>query len=136
MTGNALRGEITVRLDGEDYVMRPSHEAITLVEDQTGRSVLQLAQAADDGSLPLKHAAVIVTEFIKAWGRENAQPHFEKFSARRISELLFDEGLLKVNPRVALVLWHALTGGHKPGEPEAAGTTTESTMTEGTPAAA
>jgi hypothetical protein len=41
-----------------------------------------------------------------------------------------------VNPRVALVLWHALTGGHKPGEPEAAGTTTESTMTEGTPAAA
>lgn len=133
MTGNPLRGEVSVRMDGEDYVLRPSYEAITAVEDQTGQSIQQLALAADEGALQLKQAAIVVTEFVKAWGRENDKPYFEKFSVRRISELLFQEGLLKVNPRVALALWQALTGGHVPGEANAAGT--ETTTTDGTPAA-
>lgn len=136
MTGNWLRGEVSIELEGETYILRPSYEAITAIEEITGRSLLQLMEAADSGALPLKQAAVIVTEFIKAWGREQGdKPHFEKFTARRVGELLYDEGMLKVNPRVALVLLNALTGGHKPGEPEAAGTTTETTTTD-TPAAA
>lgn len=136
MTANPIRGEVSVQMEGEDYVLRPTYDAITAVEEQTGRSIQQLALAADEGSLPLRHAAIVVTEFVKAWGRENDKPYFAQFTVRRIAELLFAEGLLKVNPRVALALWQALTGGHVPGEANAAGTTTTTTTTtDGTPAA-
>ena len=130
MTANALRGEVSISLEGVEYVLRPTFEAITAIEDQTGQPLVDLAQAADQHALPVKQAAIVVTECIKAWGRETAQPQLTKFNAQRIGELIFAEGLLKAQPRVALVLWAALTGGHNPGEVGATGMKTETTTSD------
>jgi hypothetical protein len=128
MTANSERGEVSITLEGVEYVLRPAYEALTAIEEQTGQPLLNLAAAADGNELSINHTAIVVTECIKAWGRENGKPQYEQFNAKRIGKLLYDEGLLKAQPRVALVLWAALTGGHKPGEAKATGMTTETTI--------
>jgi hypothetical protein len=133
MTANRLRGEIEITLDGADYVLRPSYEAITAIEDQTGKALLELAVAADDGKMGLREMAVVVTECVRAYGRAEGRGDLAAWKADRVAELIYDAGVIAARPRVSLLLAMALTGGHKPGEAGAAGTT--ETTTESIPAA-
>lgn len=133
MSVNPLRGEVSIELEGVEYGLRPTYQAITAIEDSLGRSVLELAVASDAAQLTVRQMALIVTEFIRAWGSENDRPETAQFKPERVAELLVEAGLMRVQPRVSLVLGQAVTGGHKPGEATAAGTTTKTTTD--TPAA-
>ncbi|MCH4894008.1 hypothetical protein GO308_12870 [Sphingomonas sp. SFZ2018-12] len=125
---NEIRGEVEVTLDGQSFVLRPSWEAILAIEKQTGRSVAQLAFAAEAHELTIETLAIIVTECIRAWGKSIERISVQGVQPDRIGELIFSEGLLKVIPRVAIVLLRAVTGGVLPsGEPKATGTTTPAT---------
>ena len=62
MTANKTRGEVSLELEGVEYVLRPSYEAISAFEAQTDRSLIDLARAAGDGQLKMSEAAIIVTE--------------------------------------------------------------------------
>ena len=135
-TANEIRGEVSIDLDGVAYVLRPSYEAGAAIEQATGRSLMELAVAADASRMPLSQMSIVVTEYIKAWGRETGNTATEHFEAKRIGELIHDGagGILAAMPRVALVLTRAVSGGCRLGEQMAAGTTTETTTTA-TPAA-
>jgi hypothetical protein len=63
------RGEVTIDLDAR-YVMRPSYEAIEAIENQTGRGVVALVNLAAQNEMRMSEAAIIVTECIKAWGKQ------------------------------------------------------------------
>lgn len=112
------RGEVTIDLDAQ-YVMRPSYEAIEAIESQTGRGVVALVNLAAQGEMKLGEAAIIVTECIKAWGKQQVtggDPSPEAKSAaganvKKVAALIYEAGLVKATERCAIVLMAAATGG-------------------------
>lgn len=114
MTANKTRGEVSLELEGQEYVLRPSYEAISAFETQTNRSLIDLARAAGDGELKLSESAIIVTECIKAHGRAIDDKAMAAFNAARVGELILqaDGGLLIAMKRLELLLFMAATGGY------------------------
>lgn len=114
MTANKTRGEVSLELEGAEYVLRPSYEAISAFETQTNRSLIDLARAAGDGELKLSESAIIVTECIKAHGRATDDKAMAAFNAARVGELILqaDGGLLIAMKRLELLLFMAATGGY------------------------
>ena len=114
MTANKTRGEVSLELEGQEYVLRPSYEAISAFEAQTDRSLIDLARAAGDGQLKMSEAVIIATECIKAHGRAVDDKTLAAFNAARVGELILqaDGGLLIAMKRLELLLFMAATGGY------------------------
>lgn len=134
---NDLRGEVDIELDGQRYVLRPSYTAIKAMEKKTGQPMLQLATLAEQGALDQETQAIVVTELVRAWGREIVVDEYasaaDKATATAarganpdiIGELLYSVGVMAVQPRIAIVLGLAVTGGCLPsGELKPTGTAT------------
>jgi len=134
---NELRGEVDIVLDGQRFVLRPSYTAIVAMEKKAGRPLLELATLAEQVLLPQEAQAIVVTELVRAWGRSLVLDEYataeEKASATAakganadtMGELLYGVGAMAIQPRVAIVLGMALTGGCLPsGEPKPTETTT------------
>ncbi|QBE91904.1 hypothetical protein DRN02_007665 [Sphingomonas paucimobilis] len=134
---NELRGEVDLVLDGQRFVLRPSYTAIKAMEKKTGRALIELAQLAEQGAMPQEHQAIVVTELVRAWGRELAEDEYataeqkmmitaaRSANADVIGELLYPVGVMEVQPRLHIVLGLALTGGCLPsGELKPTATTT------------
>ncbi|KQO51409.1 hypothetical protein [Sphingomonas sp. Leaf257] len=131
---NAVRGEVDLVLDGQSFVLRPSYTAIVAMEKKTGLALLQLTQLAEQGVLTQEAQAIVVTELVRGWGREQVLDEYSSASERSrvtahkgvnvdtIAELLFPVGVMAVQPRIAIVLGLAATGGCLPsGEAKATG---------------
>lgn len=120
------RGEITITLDGADYSLRPTFEACSKIEELTGKSLLELAIAAQDKSLHLKEQAIIVAECVRAFGKAEGISSLIGVQASKFGELIFHAGVIGVTPRLEILLAGAITGGFVPeegeetGEPQAA----------------
>jgi hypothetical protein len=115
MAANDTRGEISLELDGTEYVLRPSFEAIKAFEDGTGKKgVFLLGRMAEEDQLTLGDASVIVAECIKAHGRAIGDNAMAAVNAQRIGELIMasDGGFLIAMKKIALLLWMATTGGY------------------------
>jgi hypothetical protein len=134
---NEFRGEVDLVLEGQRFVLRPSYTAIVAMEKKTGKSLVELATSAEQCALSQDTQAIVVTELVRAWGRELADNEYataaEKavFTAARganpdsIGELLYPVGVLAVQPRISVVLGLALSGGCLPsGEMKTTGTQT------------
>lgn len=127
-TANPVRGEMTFDLDGADYVLRPSFEAIVAIEEQTGKTQVELAQMASDGRLTVMDAAVVVTECIKAQGRAllaagQDDQRMTAFNKKTVGELIQSSpgGVVLATQKLALLLFMAASGGYTPkGEVKAA----------------
>ena len=111
MAANEERGEFEIVLDGAPYVMRPSWEAIQAFEPATGRSLLQLAADAERSSLSLSQCAIIVTECVRAWGKQEGITSARGFKAENVAPLLVEAGMFVIQPKLALMLYMAATGG-------------------------
>lgn len=133
---NEIRGEVDLVLEGQRFVLRPSYTAIVAMEKKTGAPLMQLAQLAEAGALSQEAQAIVVTELVRAWGRELVDGEYASAAEKAIAssarganadtigELLYPVGVMAVQPRLAIVLGLALTGGCLPsGETKAAETT-------------
>ncbi|HYD37906.1 MAG TPA: hypothetical protein VEA60_09855, partial [Allosphingosinicella sp.] len=100
---------------GQEYHLRPSHEAIEAIEAATGRSAYELAGAARAMALPLRHCAIVAAEMMKAYARTHPDDplHTDHAGAnpRRVAEMIHEAGSMKIQPRLAVVLIAAVTGG-------------------------
>lgn len=111
-------GEMLFTMEGVDYVLRPSMEAIEAIETQTGRALIDLAQSAQGGRLSLGELSIIVTETAKAWGREagpNDDPNqlaARQFTAAGVRPHIYAAGALQVNARLVVLLIGAVSGGY------------------------
>ena len=135
--GLDLSGEVDLKLEGQAFVLRPSYQAIVAMEKKTGKSLIELATLAEQCALNQEQQAIVTTELIRAWGRSlqvdeyaSASERIVATSARganvdSIGEMLYSVGPLAVQPRIAMVLGLAATGGCLPsGEVKTAGTMT------------
>lgn len=116
---NETRGEIALDLDGTEYVLRPSYEAIQAIEKKLGRGLLALARTAADGDLTLNETATVAAECIKAHGRAIDDRMLAASTPERIAEMIYEtpNGQAGVMGRLAVMLGLAVTGGYdKVGE--------------------
>ena len=113
------RGEVTVHLDGCDFGIRPSFEAIEAVEKKLGKGLGLVFFEAANGRTTLSELAVIVCEFINAWGRAQQAAGVDDAVTRgaaganadRVKRLIYEAGFDNVIGRVQVVLLGAVTGG-------------------------
>lgn len=63
---NTARGDIAIKLDGQDYIIRPTFQCLCDIESATGTPVLALAERLADGNISLTDIASIVEAGIKA----------------------------------------------------------------------
>jgi hypothetical protein len=125
MTANATRGEVSLTLDGTDYVLRPSFDAICAFEAETGRGLVDLADAARDGALRASEVASIAAACIRAWGKSTGDQAVQSVNTKRIGELIIEAegGMMIAVMRLAVLLLGAATGGYTAsGEVKAAAT--------------
>jgi hypothetical protein len=119
---NAERGEHSISLGGKTYVLRPSHAAITAIEEETGRATLALVRLGNCGELSLKQLGIIGAELIRA-GADEDDEFTQGVDADRIEEMIFEnpKGLPEAQSRFGLCLLDAATGGRTvSGEAKAA----------------
>ena len=123
-TANETRGEISLQLDGVDYVLRPSFEAISAFEAETGSGLLALTGQAEEATMTLDTMASIVPHCIRAHGEAVGDQMLKSVNKSKIAALIMgsDGGMLGAIIRVRLLLVMAATGGFTAsGEPKAAG---------------
>jgi hypothetical protein len=118
---NANRGEHSLTLGGKTYRLRPSYTAITAIEDELGRSSIELLRAANACALGFAELGTIVAELVKAGAADEFDRHA---SAERMGELIFEEGMTAAQVVVTVVLASAVSGGRTAsGEAKAVATT-------------
>lgn len=109
------RGEVTLPLEGQEYHLRPSRQAISAIEAATGRSLFELADAARQQGLTLRESGIVAAEMMRAYGRThpddpNALGH-QGAKAEVLEDMIHEAGIVRIQPRLAVVLFAALTGG-------------------------
>lgn len=108
---NETRGELSLTLEGVEYGLRPSYEAQQAVEAELGKSIEELAMAADRGRMKLAEAATVAGEFIREWGRQIGDKGIAAFNNRRLAEVIVEEGSMLVSRRLGIALYMAVSGG-------------------------
>lgn len=109
-TGNAARGETTLLLGGKSYRLRPSYAAIVAIEDELGRSAIELLRASNAMALSYEDMGVIAAEFIRA-GADEDDAMTRSIASDRIAELIFEEGSAAALVSLTVALASAVSGG-------------------------
>jgi len=120
-------GEVEITLD-RIYPMRPSRRVMKAIETGTGRSLQSLIFSCGTGreGLTSSEQEVIVTEGIKAAGKERNDPMLMGVKQEKIGELLYEAGLLKSVDALSSFLMNLASGGIDPTKKaQAAGGSTE-----------
>lgn len=121
------QGQIAVPLDGQDFVLRPSYEAIRNIERQLARSLFDLAMAASQGGLAIDDQAIIVNEMMRAHGKTISDDDplattYRSSNTTRIADLIYEAGAPRVSARLVVLLTGALNGGYAASGEAKAGT--------------
>jgi hypothetical protein len=123
-----LSGQITVTLEGQEYVLRPSHRAIINMEKRLNRSLFDLAGLATQGRLTITEMAVACVEMMRAHAEHCPEDPdvatYKSVKEARLEELIFEASAPVVSARLTVLLMGALTGGYTAsGEMKATGMT-------------
>lgn len=107
-------GRITVPLGGADYVLCPAWEAIDMIEQQLGRSSMQLAGLAAAGMLTGGDMAVICCEMMKAQGKRDsaAGPSYSGAKPEKLARLIHEAGAPYIMARITVLMVGVVTGGY------------------------
>jgi hypothetical protein len=138
------QGQITVPLDGQDYVLRPSFNAIRAIERYgrpSGRALAQFADEASRYALSIDDMGFIVSEFMRAHGvacpEDPLATDYKNAKPDRCAELIYETGVPRIAIRLYAILAGAIAGGYTPsGERRALPEMTTGTNSGETPGSA
>lgn len=109
------RGEVTIVLEGQEYHLRPSYEAIVAIEEMTGKTTFELANAARNQALTLAECGIVTARMMQAFGESHPGDPlistYKNSKPENLARLIMVEGVMKVQPRLAVLLIAAVTGG-------------------------
>ena len=113
---NPERGEVPILLDGKVYPMRPSYAAIQAIERAHG-PILSLVTRLSHPlqRLTIDELATIITETVRAAGKDRDDAMLKGVQKDRIAELVFEEGVIRVVESLEVLLVNMITGGSKGG---------------------
>lgn len=123
-----VRGQLPMPLGGEDYLLRPSFEAVLEIERNL-RPAFELAQDAMRGALTLEEMAVCVVAMMKAQGKTlpDNDPQasvYRAASVDQIGRLIYEAGGPRICARLMVVLTGCVNGGYTAEGEAKAGTET------------
>jgi hypothetical protein len=98
---NRYKNEAILEVDGEEFILRPTFDAIARVEDQVSTgSIEAIVQQAMKGHMKVADAVIVIREFSKAGGKEvddaTMQAYFEEHGTKWIFLQLAQEVLPRV----------------------------------------
>lgn len=109
---NPERGEVPILLGGKSYPMRPSYAAIKAIELALGPVVALATKLAHPlERLSVDALSIIVTEAIRAAGKDRDDKVLQAFTPEKVAELIFDQGILSAIEPVEVLLVNMITGG-------------------------
>ncbi len=128
---NAVRGEVTILLEGKPRDLLPTYEALAQIESQCG-AVVGLAFRVGSLIQPLtvKEMAVVVAETMRAAAIDKGDKFGKDVSVARIAELMTQGGIYQHIPVVEKILNHMVFGGQDPKKSEAASEAEAATASE------
>ena len=110
------RGHISIPLEGAEYVLRPSFEAIKRIEELTRKNHEELANLAVQQRLSYSELAVICVEMMKAHAKacpdDPLKSSYLGAKPEKLERMIYEAGKPKIGVRVAVVLTAALSGGY------------------------
>ncbi len=107
---NPERGEVGITLEGRIFPMLPTFEAMTAIEKRLG-SLVGVGRRYAESSLTLSEIATVVTECIKAAGRDRGEKMLADVSAEKIERLIFAGGLIPAWATLDDLLRNMMSGG-------------------------
>lgn len=86
MAVNAARGEVSLEMDGKEYVLRPEFETMLKIEDATGKGAMQMLRHGGDDLLTFREITTILWLAARESGNK-AVGKFETFGEKLRKEL-------------------------------------------------
>lgn len=105
MAANERRGEVAVKLDGVEYIMRPTFEALAQIEVDLGDRLLPLVTRINRTDIGIMDVAKIIFYGITATGAS--------LSVEKIGNCLVQDGLTDHIEEVMKFLSYGLSGAPK-----------------------
>ncbi len=98
---NKNRGEIIVELDGTDYTIRPTFQAICSIEAATDNSIISILSSLKESNLTLDQITSIVFYGISACKEHS-------FTKKEVGEKIYRSGIIKILPKAIKFLEYAI----------------------------
>lgn len=87
---NRHRGEVTIKLDGKNYTLRPTFEALCELEDRLDDSVIRILASMQGGRIRLNALTHIIWAGMWGYDKDKAP------SIEEVGQLVMDTGLLAI----------------------------------------
>ncbi len=102
MVANKERGDVALDLDGTEYTLRPTFEALCIIEGRLDSGILEIAERLATHRIGLREVTTVIFETAKAGGH--------KVDEGEIGEAVLRVGLLTVVAPILNLLRRALAG--------------------------
>ena len=110
------QGQLSVELEGTHFVLRPSQEAISDCERETGMSLFDLATLSANARLRIDHMGIVLAALMRAYGKARPEDPLHSTyigcKAERLSELAFEAGATRVMAALSVIFAGAINGGY------------------------
>jgi hypothetical protein len=110
------QGQLSVELGGTAYVLRPSQEAISACERETGLSLFDLATLAANSRMRLDQIGTVVAELMRAYGKAHPEdPNKTSYlgaKSEKVADLAYEAGAPRIMAALTVILAGAINGGY------------------------
>ncbi len=124
---NKERGEVAIKLGGQNFILRPTPEAVVAIETRVGRGLVSLGQRLARDEATLEELTAVVFEGLRAAG--------EPAVFKTVRGMVYATGYTPIALRILQFLVNATTGGRQDAEPMGEQKAAEANTSETTSAA-
>lgn len=100
---NPQRGDVKIMLAGQEYIMRPSFEAVASIEGRLDIGILGVANRYRDRTIGYRDAEAVISAGIAAVPQQKGPTN--------LKEAIRQEGLAVLLDPISTFVGYALTGG-------------------------
>ena len=105
---NQYKGEVKAVLGKQEKTFRLTFESIVNIENNTGKSIIQLTTDMSSAKYTFKDLLIILHEGLKGAGSNVIQ--------KAVGDMIMESGIIKASETAGIVLASAFTGQNKDGE--------------------
>ena len=110
------QGQLSVELDGTAYVLRPSQEAISACEQDTGLSLFDLASLSANARMRIEQIGIVLAALMRAYGKAHPEDplHATYIGSKpeRLAELAYEAGPTRIMAALSVIFAGAINGGY------------------------
>ena len=105
---NQYKGEVKAVLGDKEKTFRLTFESIVNIENNTGKSIIQLTTDMSSAKYTFKDLLIILHEGLKGAGSNVIQ--------KAVGDMIMESGIIKASETAGIVLASAFTGQNKDNE--------------------